>query len=76
MLVLLVLVVVLMVLVLFVLVVVMVFVSRLSPVVSYDSESTSSLTPFRHFGRTPWTGDRHIARSLPTQDDTIQKTRT
>jgi hypothetical protein len=28
------------------------------------------MNPFRHFGRTPWTGDRPVARSLPTQDNT------
>jgi len=29
--------------------------------------------PFHHFGRTPWTVDRPIARPVPTQDSTTQK---
>jgi hypothetical protein len=28
---------------------------------------------FLTFGRTPWTGDRPVARPLPTQDSTIQR---
>jgi len=31
------------------------------------------MQPFRYFGRTHWTGDRPIARPLPTQDGTTQK---
>jgi len=31
---------------------------------------------FWTFGRTPWTGDRPVARPLPTQDSATQKTRT
>jgi len=31
------------------------------------------MNPFRHFGRAPWTGDRPIARPLPTQDGTYTK---
>jgi len=26
------------------------------------------MDPFRHFGRSPWTGDRPIARPLPTHN--------
>jgi len=33
------------------------------------SETTN---PFRHFGRTPWMGDRPFATPLPTQDSTTQ----
>jgi len=28
---------------------------------------------FRHFGRTPWTGDQPISRPLPTQDSITQE---
>jgi hypothetical protein len=28
---------------------------------------------FRYFGRTPWTGDRPIARPIPTQESTTEK---
>jgi len=28
---------------------------------------------FRHFGWTPWMGDRPVARLGPTNDNTIQK---
>jgi len=28
---------------------------------------------FKHFGRSPWTGDRPIARLLHTQDSTTQE---
>jgi len=28
-----------------------------------------------HFGRTPWTGDRAIARPLPTQESTTHEKR-
>jgi hypothetical protein len=39
-----------------------------------DSELTSeTMNPFRHFGRIPWTGDRPIPKSLPTQKGTTQK---
>jgi len=31
------------------------------------------MNPFRHFGRTPWTGDQPIARPLPTEDNTTQR---
>jgi len=31
------------------------------------------MNPFRHFGRTPSTGDRPIERPLPTHDSTTQK---
>jgi hypothetical protein len=31
------------------------------------------MTPFRRFGRTPWTGDRYIAKPVPTQDSITQK---
>jgi len=31
------------------------------------------MNPFRHFGTTPWMGDRPIARPVPTQDNTTQK---
>jgi hypothetical protein len=38
------------------------------------SELTSETTnPFQHFARTPWMGDRAIARPLHTQDSTTQK---
>jgi len=30
-------------------------------------------TPFRHFGRTRWTGDRLLAKPVPSQDSTAQK---
>jgi hypothetical protein len=37
----------------------------------FDSESTFETTnPFRHSGRNPCTGDRPIARRLPTQNTT------
>jgi len=35
--------------------------------------SEGTVNPFRHFGRTPWTGDRPIARSVPIQDCTTHK---
>jgi len=31
------------------------------------------MNTFRHFGRIPWTGDRPITRTIPTQDSTTQK---
>jgi len=31
------------------------------------------MNPFRRFGRTPWMGNRPIARPLRTQDITSQK---
>jgi len=31
------------------------------------------MNSIRHFDRTPWKGDRRIARPLPTQNSTIQK---
>jgi hypothetical protein len=40
-------------------------------VVSSDSGlTTASMNPFRHFGRTNWTGDRLILVPLPTQGST------
>jgi hypothetical protein len=37
----------------------------------YDSDLTSEITnPFRYFDRTPWTGDRPIAKLVPTQHST------
>jgi len=47
----------------------------LGPAACSESELTSeTMNSFRHFGRTPWSGDRPIARSLPTQDGTTQET--
>jgi hypothetical protein len=40
---------------------------------SYLELTSDTMDPFRYFERTPWTGDRPIARSLPTQDCTTQK---
>jgi hypothetical protein len=46
----------------------------LGPLACSDSGLTSeTMSPFRHFVRTPWTGDRPIASLLPTQDRTTQK---
>jgi len=46
----------------------------LGPVVCSESELTSeSMNPFRHFGRTPWTGYQPVARPVPTQNSTTQK---
>jgi hypothetical protein len=46
----------------------------LGPLASSVSELTSeAMNPFRHFGRTHWTGDRPNARPLPTQDSRAQK---
>jgi hypothetical protein len=40
---------------------------------SLDSELTSEIiNPFRHIGRTPLTGDRHIATPLLMQESTTQ----
>jgi hypothetical protein len=39
-----------------------------------DSKLTSeTMNPYRHFSRTPWTGDRPIAMSLSTQYSITQK---
>jgi len=40
---------------------------------SYSELTSETVNAFRHFGRTPWTGDRPIARPIPTQDSTTQK---
>jgi hypothetical protein len=40
---------------------------------SYSELPSETMDPFRYFGRIPWTGDRSIARPLPTQDSTTQK---
>jgi len=46
----------------------------LAPLTSSGSELNSETTnPFRHFGRTPWTGDQPIARPVPTLDSTVQR---
>jgi len=46
----------------------------LVPLAFSDTELTSeTIYHFRRFGRTPRTGDRPIARSLPTWDSTAQK---
>jgi len=34
---------------------------------------SETMSPFRHLGRTPWTGDRPIARPLPKLDSTTQR---
>jgi hypothetical protein len=50
--------------------------SWIDPLTCSESDLTSgSMNPFRHFGRTPWTGDRPIAKPLPTQERTTQKKR-
>jgi hypothetical protein len=48
---------------------------ELDPVAYSNSELTSETmtTPSSHFGRTPRTGDRPIARPLLTQDSTTQR---
>jgi hypothetical protein len=46
----------------------------LGPLTCPDSELTAeTMNPFRHFDRTPWTGDRSITKPLPTQERTTQK---
>jgi len=45
----------------------------LGPLTSSNSDLTAeTMNPFRHFGRTPWTGDLLIPRPVPTQDSTTQ----
>jgi len=40
----------------------------------YELKLTSeAVNPFRRFGKTPWTRDRHIIRSLPTRDSMSQR---
>jgi hypothetical protein len=43
----------------------------------WDLELTpETMNSFKHFGRTHWTGDRPVARPLPTQDSRTQKNET
>jgi hypothetical protein len=52
------------------------FVCGLCPSAALDSELTfETVNPFRHTGRTPWTGDRPIEKLLRTQDRITQKKR-
>jgi len=46
----------------------------MGPLTSFESESISeTMNPFKYIGRTPWTGDQPIAKPLPPQDSTTQK---
>jgi hypothetical protein len=48
----------------------------LGPLACYDSELTSgTMNTFRHFGRTPWTGDRlkTMTSTYTEQQDTRKK---
>jgi hypothetical protein len=40
---------------------------------SYSELTSQIMNPSRHFCRIPWTGDRPIIRTLPTQESTTQK---
>jgi hypothetical protein len=49
----------------------------ITALLSYSKSQLTSetMTPVRHFGRSPWTGDQPVARPIPTQDSTKHKER-